>query len=357
MRRLVFQWVMVLLAGTAAAEVRLNEIQVIGSHNSYHQAPPAAVLGVIGKLRPDGARAWNYTHPSLEQQLSRDGLRQFELDVFADPEGGLFSDPLGMRLARLGGAAVKPFDADGVMKRPGFKVLHVPDIDCWSNVPTLPGALQRLSEWSVKHPGHLPVMVLIECKDEAHPPLPTRPVAFTRERLLELEAAIGAVFPPERLLRPDEVRRGEATLPRGLARHGWPALKDVRGRFLFMLDNTGVIRDRYLEGNAALEGRLMFASAPADDHPAAAWFKCNDPKREFERIQGLVKRGFLVRTRSDSGEADPEMRRLAFESGAQWVSTDHFAATVPEPLRVVFDGGRQVRANPLIGKATEPVEP
>ena len=33
-------------------------------------------------------------------------------------------------------------------------------------------------------------MVLIECKDAAHPPLPTRPVAFTRDRLLELETAI-----------------------------------------------------------------------------------------------------------------------------------------------------------------------
>ena len=31
------------MAATQAADVRLNQIQVVGSHNSYHLAPPSDV--------------------------------------------------------------------------------------------------------------------------------------------------------------------------------------------------------------------------------------------------------------------------------------------------------------------------
>lgn len=331
-------------------EVRLNEIQAIGSHNSYHVAPPKEALAVIGRFHAEGAKAWNYTHPGLDEQLEREGLRQFELDVYADPEGGLFAKPMVdalVRSAGLGGQAA--FDPEGVLKAPGFKVLHVPDLDCWSHVPTLKVALGKLLAWSDATPGHVPVAVLVECKDAHHKPLPTVPVEFTRQRLMELEKEILEVIPRQRCLVPDDVRKGEAGLPQALRRHGWPMLRDVRGKFIFLLDNTGVVRDRYLEGNTTLEGRLMFASAPTDDHPAAGWFKCNDPRRDFARIQDLVRRGFLVRTRSDSGGVDPELRVLAFESGAQWVSTDHFSSKLPAATRVAFDGGTQVRRNPLAG--------
>ena len=90
------------LLATRREDLRLNQIQVIGSHNSYHFAPPAdsSHPEEDQSTRPD---AWNYTHPPLAAQLER-GVRQFELDVFADSKGGLFSDPLGLKLARLAGA-------------------------------------------------------------------------------------------------------------------------------------------------------------------------------------------------------------------------------------------------------------
>lgn len=340
-----------------ADALRLNEIQVIGSHNSYHQSPPPAVLAVIGNFRKDAVEAWNYTHPPLGQQLTDAGLRQFELDVYADPKGGLFADPLGPKLARLSGSNPPSFDPSGELKKPGFKILHVPDLDCWSNHPTLDSALAEFRAWSDANPRHLPVMILLECKDAAHPPLPTQPVPFTRERLLELEAAILAMLPREKLICPDDIRKDSPTLREAVTGRGWPALDDCRGKFLFTLDNADAIRDRYLEGNPSLEGRILFVSAPDETHPAAAWFKCNDPVREFETIQSRVKRGFLVRTRADDDRPDARTRERALESGAQWISTDLFSDKLPAASRVAFPDGEKVRANPVNGAQDRPIPP
>jgi hypothetical protein len=342
------------LTPSPAQEPRLNQIQAIGSHNSYHLAPPAAVLETIGKLNTGAAEAWNYSHPTLGRQLS-DGVRQIELDIYADTNGGRFSEPLAVKLANLAGAKLPPFDSAGVMKKPGFKILHVPDIDCWSNTPTLDLALAEMATWSRDHPDHLPVMVLIECGETARPPLPTRPEPFTRERLLELDHAILKAIPRDKLLLPDDVRGSDPTLRDAIVRRGWPTVATTRGKFIFALDNTNAIRDRYLEGNPALEQRVMFVSAPDTGHPAAGWFKRNNPAREFDEIQRLVKLGFLVRTRADESAPDAVQRERAFASGAQWVSTDHFTAGAAE--RVAFPGGAMVRPNPLNGEKSAALAP
>jgi Phosphoinositide phospholipase C, Ca2+-dependent len=128
----------------------------------------------------------------------------------------------------------------------------------------------------------------------------------------------------------------------------------VRGTVMFALDNEGAIRDRYLQGHVALKDRVMFATVARDD-PAAAWFKINDPIKSYDRIQGLVRDGFMVRTRADadtvqSRKNDTTQREKALASGAQFVSTDY-----PEPDRrfseysVRFPAGQVARSNPVSG--------
>ncbi len=341
-----------LFASAVAAEPRLNEIQAIGSHNSYHVAPPRELMEIIVKTHK-GAAAWDYTHPPLADQLDM-GVRQFELDIFADPQGGLFAKPLALTLAKAARLGPFPFDA-AAFARPGYKVLHVPDIDFGTTVPLLRGALREMKAWSDGHPRHLPVMILLECKDKPRPPLPTRPVPLARALLLELEKEILAEIPADRLLKPDDIRGQEPSLREAVTKLGWPALETLRGKFIFCMDNTDEVRDRYLEGNPTLEGRLLFVSAPDSGHPAAAWFKCNDPVREQEKIRALVKAGFLVRTRTDTNRPDERMKAAAFASGAQWLSTDHFRPDTP--ARVAFEGGTTVRANPLTGANSARIEP
>ena len=120
---------------------------------------------------------------------------------------------------------------------------------------------------------------------------------------------------------------------------------------MFALDNEDKVRDLYLEGHPALEGRLMFASV-AETHPAAAWFKINDPIADFDRIRRLVAAGFLVRTRADANtrqarSGDTTMRDKALASGAQFVSTDY---PVPDPRFTTY-------SRPVPGPRRRPLEP
>ena len=88
------------LAGVAAGEEpRLNQIQVIGTHNSYHIAPHPNVLGLIAAGGKGRAEGLEYAHRPLGEQFDR-GIRQIELDLFADPRGGHYAEPSRDRSSR-----------------------------------------------------------------------------------------------------------------------------------------------------------------------------------------------------------------------------------------------------------------
>jgi len=72
--------------------VRLNELQVIGTHNSYHreisereQAAYDAAINTPGDY--DAYLA--YSHATLPNQFERQDVRGLELDLLGDPQGGL----------------------------------------------------------------------------------------------------------------------------------------------------------------------------------------------------------------------------------------------------------------------------
>src|SRR5690349_16515581 len=115
-------------ATSAADGLALNQLQMIGTHNSYHVAPEAKLFAaekaVAAGLGPDAGglgdiNSLGYTHQSLTDQLDS-GIRSFELDVWADPVGGLFSKPLAPALLNITDTPM-PTGVDG----PGFKVLHI----------------------------------------------------------------------------------------------------------------------------------------------------------------------------------------------------------------------------------------
>jgi hypothetical protein len=344
------------LCNTAwAGEPRLNQIQVIGTHNSYHLAPDPAVRDLIATAARRHAEAIDYSHRPLAEQFSRLGIRQIELDVYADPEGKLFAAPDARKVVRAFGKDPGPDpDPKGLLQKPGMKILHLPDVDFRTTVHTLVEALTQVRAWSQANRRHVPIIILLELKSDRFPGLPAKPIPFTARELDQVDAEILSVFPREEILTPDRVRGSAATLPEALKTNGWPTLEAVRGLVLFALDNEGTVRDLYLEGHAALRGRIMFATV-APTHPAAAWFKMNDPVRSFDRIQQLVHDGFLVRTRADADtkaarSGDTTQRDQALASGAQFISTDY-----PEPdqrlsdYRVSFPGGVVARPNPVSG--------
>jgi len=333
----------------AARCVRLNQVQVLGTHNSYHVQPRPRLFILLLAFDP-AFLAWEYTHLPLDEQFESQGIRQIELDVFADPQGGLYArHPL---LELIG---EDPF-LSPELDRPGTKVLHVQDVDFETTCFTFVACLETVRAWSSAHPGHLPLFILVEAKDEAIiDPLDSGfavPIPFGTAEFRTLDREIRSVFPPAQLITPDDVRGNRATLEEAVLAGGWPSLGDARGRVLFGLDN-GDKRVAYADGRPSLEGRILFTSS-APGLPDAAFVKLNDPLGDFDRIRELVRRGYLVRTRADadtvearSGDTAP--RDAALASGAQFVSTDY---PVENPdfgtgYSVSVPGGAPGRCNPL----------
>lgn len=305
--------------------VRMNQIQVLGTHNSYHVAPAPPVLEKLGER----GRAVEYTHRPLAEQLSRLGIRQIELDVFADPQGDRFATPGALRM-------VPGLEPPGQsMGKAGFKVLHTQDIDYRTTCWTLTECLTEVREWSRANPGHLPLQIQIEVKDSIVVDTPgitfVKPLPIRLPELLALDAEIRRVFESDHLITPDLIRGSRPTLAGTIQQNGWPLLREARGRILFALDNTDQHRTDYLEDSPSLEGRVMFVSSDAPE-PSAAFIKMNESVGpEEERIRQRVHAGFVVRTRADvptveARSGDTTRRDSAFRSGAQYVSTDY-----PEP--------------------------
>ena len=312
-------------APSADDELRLDQIQVLGSHNSYHAGVPEDLLAVITSFDEATGNGLDYRHPPLREQLARHGARQLELDVFADPEGGLYADRRGLALVG------RPIESGiAALDAPGFKVLHAADIDFDSTCLTLVACLEEVRAWSEDEPDHLPVMILIEAKQSKTPDPANlgfvQPPPFDAATFDALDAEIRSVFSPDELIVPGEVERA------------WPTVADARGKVLFALDNEDLA--------GVYSGDVLFTTE-------GRFAKLNDPIADGARIRQLVADGYLVRTRADADTVqarakDTTMRDAALASGAHFVSTDYL---VPDPrfpaYSVELPGGRTARCNPV----------
>ncbi|GAA0298721.1 hypothetical protein GCM10009087_05710 [Sphingomonas oligophenolica] len=329
--------------------LKLNDLLTIGTHNSYKTALPDAVLALLHKAAPDRADEIDYAHRPLSEQLDA-GARQLEIDVYYDPQGGRFLYPAGLRAA---GVALDPARR-AALAEPGFKVMHVQDIDVLSSCVTLKACLGIVRRWSLAHPDHAPIMLMINAKTDPSPvPGGMAALPFDAAAFDALDGEVRAVFPPQALITPDDVQASYPTLREAVMHDAWPALGQARGKMLFALDEEPAKVALYRGKRRSLEGRVFFVNTD-ESSPAAAYLTLNDPIAEAGRIRNAVAAGFIVRTRADSGtlEArrnDTRRRDAALASGAQFVSTDYIW---PEPrlhndYQVRLPGGAAVLCNPV----------
>lgn len=300
MFRVVCALAAVLVAATAAVAqaegqglegLRMNQMQVIGTHNSYHVAPSGMLYSMVKQVHPD-AVAWDYTHLPLDQQLDN-GVRSFELDLYHQPDGA--------------------------------RVMHIPRFDNGTTCETFVGCLATLREWSEKHPDHVPLIVLVELKQEPIPQSHYDVLPFDAAALDQLDKEIRDALPPEKLLTPDDVRGDAATLPDAIRTQGWPLLDDARGKTMLVLHSRKLHGELYTADRPSLEGRAMFLDS-VEGAPHAAVFVRDNP--DNASIPELVKQGYIVRTRADADLVDGVVldtarRDAALASGAQIVSTDY----------------------------------
>lgn len=333
--------------------VGLQQVQFLGTHNSYKERPDLGLLAILmfgAALVPglageglDPAQI-GYGHRPLTTQLDS-GIRSFELDVWADPTGGRFAAPLAAQL--LG----QPYPTG--VQAPGMKVLHIQEVDYRSTCPTLVSCLDEMRSWSDNHPGHLPITINLELKQDRLPwPFDVTPIQeFDSTQLDALDDEIRSVL-DDRLITPDEVRGDASDLREAVtvadSGGGWPTLAASRGRFLLYMDNGGSLPLLYLRGHPSLDHRVLFTS-DGFDRPDGAVLKVNEPG-DGSRIADLVRRGFLVRTRADADVVNPGAdKAVALASGAQMVHTD-FPAGEPQLFtgyEVSFPTRAQARCNPV----------
>lgn len=329
-------------------DLPINKIQVIGSHNSYKNAIDPALFRIFHEKDPVSADKIDYEHIPLRKQLEL-GLLNLEIDVYADAKGGKYAHPKGLEWAK--GQA--PFDPGHLMDKPGFKVLHIPDLDFRSDGLTLDSELASLRQWSDAHPDHNPVFITLEAKDDTSKnPALTIPEPFTKTTFDELDNALIRGLGADKLITPDKVRGQYPTLNSAVMNGNWPSLKQARGKFIFILDDRQRKRTLYIDGHPSLQGRVLFANAESGS-PEAAMMIRNDPNDPA--IPALVEKGYIIRTRAD---ADTKQARTndntgfiaACNSGAQIITTDYYYKSThfPSSYFVRFEGpDHYCRQNPL----------
>jgi Phosphoinositide phospholipase C, Ca2+-dependent len=338
------------------ADVRMNQIQVIGTHNSYHSgfAPSAAKLWQ--QKNPKQFAGLDYRHPSLTSQLDA-GVRQIEIDIFADTKGGLYAHPYGETLiAQAGLPADPPFDPQHLMEKPGFKVMHVQDVDYRSVCEPFTACLAEVRAWSKAHPSHLPVFILVETKQGAlHVQFPTvTPEDFTAAIFDALDGEITSVFSAGEMITPDYVRGSYATLNQAVRADQWPTLQQARGKVVFLMDQKKM-GPLYLEGHPSLKGRILFTNADPGTADAA-FIEQNDAPAEA--IEALVRQGYLIRARADSDTKEARTnntsrRDAVLASGAQIISTDYPASEqAASGYKVELPGNAVARCNPVLRPKT-----
>jgi hypothetical protein len=282
-------------------ELRINQLQALGTQKSYHLRPPGQA--VVPK--------WDYAYPPLARQLD-EGVRQLELDVH--------------------------YGADG-----RFHVFNLPKGDENTTCALLLDCLSRVRDWSVQHPFHHPVVVLIQPADDLD-------ALKIDGHYDELDGELRAAVPPDRIITPDEVRAGHRTLTDAVRAGAWPTLSASRGRMLFVLADEGRHRANYSRDGTSLAGRVMFVYGQ-DGGTLNAIRNVPDPVKGEAEIRRLVGEGYLVRTEADQDglEArigDTTRVQAALRSGAQLISTNYPTPAELTNYLVAIPTGTPSRCNP-----------
>ena len=205
-------------AGMAAIEsLRINQLQFIGTHNSYH----------VRAKRAETFPAWNYSHAPLDVQLDR-GVRSFELDL--QYRNGVFRG-LPRRQARRG-VDLSPTDR---------RARNDPQVVRCASAALAP-------------------LILVRAEEGRAAASTTRFKTFRRRRARQLDEMLRSAFPARRMLTPDDVRGNAPTLRDAVQKTGWPTLAASRGKVFFILHDDAKQRELYTHGPS-------LASGPGDVRP------------------------------------------------------------------------------------------
>jgi hypothetical protein len=270
-------------------DLRLNQIQMLATHNSYKKTgvPLGRLFVGLGTNDFNEAKALKYGYQTITNQLSL-GIRSMEFDL------------------RL--------------RKTNFELNHVPLVDNSSVAPNFKLALEEIKMFSSNHPNHMPIVIIMEIKDDwmildhALQKIETR-------HLITLNDLIKDTL-EDHLFVPNDMIEPNLSLKASIDLNGWPKINTLLGKVIFVL-HPGSFTDLYHQIDETLETLPMFIGLYHNqiDRDYASFVVHNTP--DVLLIQQMVAQNLIVRTRMDSDLVFLETRfQNAIESGAQILTTD-----------------------------------
>lgn len=269
----------------------LDQIKLLASHNSYKKQGSALGKFFVGLGDSFAeARALKYGYKNLTEQFES-GIRSMEFDVRK--------------------------------RKSSFVLTHVPLVDNSSVAPDFAMALEEIYLYSSNNPTHIPMVFLIEIKEDWMM-LDHALQMIDESELIQLNELIHDKL-GDRLYTPNDFMQVDLSVRDTILSNGWPTVTSLLGKIIFVLHPNNM-NELYESIDPTLETLSMFIGSYEDDlnHPYASFVVHNEV--DVTRIQELVQDGYIVRTRVDESLIfDEERYDQALLSGAQFLTSDFTA--------------------------------
>ncbi len=308
------------LSAELESGIRFNEIAFIATHNSYQKKSVPTMRKLYAQLSEltfglIKANTGDFESRTLTQQFNC-GIRSIEMDIET---------------------IVKD---DEIL----FTCMHIPTFDMGTTCYDLALALKEICLWSDNNPDHLPITVIIEPKSIFVPieDMKFFNTDYVKELDLMLRENLG-----DKLFTPADMLRDYESFGKMRAADDWCRVKDMLGKVLVLLHDTGVTED-YIALDPSIKTQAMFPMLRENDaeRDCASFLLINIPKNlDNCKADILDERKFIVRTRADTfNSINEENRKIAISSGAQIISTDYPPKDnlKPDAYTLTFENGKTI---------------
>ncbi len=278
--------------------VKLNEIAILGTHNSYQRLATKETrfaMNLIDTItfKKFGLNTFDFEMDTLTEQLEM-GIRNVEIDI-------------------------ETLDKDEKIE---FKVTHNSLIDNASSAYDFTKALQEIKLWSDNNPNHIPVIIIVEPKSFVIEINGMK--KFSLEYAQELEKVLVETF-GESLLTPKDMLRGYNSFKEMRENDDWISLKEAQGKILVLLHDCDVT-ESYIALDETIKTQKMFPMLRYDDRNESytSFILENDAWRASERkAENIDESNLIVRTRADVyPEYSDERYAVIEDCGSQIITTD-----------------------------------
>lgn len=295
--------------------VKFNEVQFLGTHNSY-QIPPT-----------DEYKQLFSTLSDLTFGLVSEEIAQFEMDCLTE------QFELGIRSVEID---IETVDKGGNVS---FIVSHDPILDNTSSCYDFAKALEEIRMWSDHNPGHLPITVIIEPKKGVVPVNDMKNFTIKYAQILDevIREKMG-----DKLLTPKDMMGDFENFREMRENDGWLTLEETMGKVMFLLHDT-TVTSKYISQDETIKSQAMFPMLRYGDRNESytSFIIDNKPDEAVNhKEESLEKCNLIVRTRADSFPSFSDERYInADESLSQIISTDYPVKKSPKGYhQYTFDG-------------------